>query len=106
MKKWEAIFSEDDRELLKTFSGDEKQPFGGRPALIIVDVVRSFMGSEPLLFRIALPFTVISLQLFAHSLHSCWCCMCGRATLKKRNRSHCLQDFQQHQQSSLNHQLF
>ena len=47
MKKWEAIFTDADRELLKTFSGAERQPFGERPALIIVDVVRSFIGSEP-----------------------------------------------------------
>jgi nicotinamidase-related amidase len=47
MKKWEAIFTDADRELLKTFGRTEKQPFGKRPALIIVDVVRSFIGSKP-----------------------------------------------------------
>ena len=47
MKKWEAIFTDADRELLKTFGRAERQPFGKRPALIIVDVVRSFVGSKP-----------------------------------------------------------
>lgn len=47
MKKWEAIFTDADRELLKTFSRTERQKFGHRPALIIVDVVKSFMGSRP-----------------------------------------------------------
>lgn len=47
MKKWEAIFSDADRTLLKTFSGTERQPLGKRPALIIIDVVRSFIGSKP-----------------------------------------------------------
>ena len=47
MKKWEAIFTEADRALLKTFGRPERPPFGQRPALIIVDVVRSFIGSKP-----------------------------------------------------------
>jgi len=47
MKEWEAIFTDADRALLKTFGGRERQPFGRRPALIIVDVVRSFIGSKP-----------------------------------------------------------
>ncbi len=47
MKKWEAIFTDDDRALLKTFGQAKKQPFGNRPALIIVDVVRAFLGSKP-----------------------------------------------------------
>jgi len=47
MKKWEGIFTEADRELLKTFGRAERQSFGKRPALIIVDVVRSFIGSKP-----------------------------------------------------------
>ena len=47
MKKWEEIFTEADRALLKTFAGTARQPFGKRPALIIVDVVKSFIGSRP-----------------------------------------------------------
>jgi nicotinamidase-related amidase len=47
MKKWQKIFTDADRELLKTFGRDEKQAFGKRPALIIVDVVKSFLGSKP-----------------------------------------------------------
>ncbi len=46
MKKWEAIFTEADRTLLKRFGRSERQPFGKRPALIVVDVVRSFLGSK------------------------------------------------------------
>ena len=47
MKKWEEIFTDADRELLKSFAGSQQQPFGNKPALIIVDVVKSFIGSEP-----------------------------------------------------------
>ena len=47
MKRWQEIFTDDDRALLKTFGRDEKQPFGKRPALIIIDVVKSFLGSKP-----------------------------------------------------------
>ncbi len=39
MKKWEKIFTEADRAILKKFGRAEKQPFGKGPALIIVDVV-------------------------------------------------------------------
>jgi nicotinamidase-related amidase len=46
MKKWEKIFTEADRALLKKFGGAERQSFGKRPALIIVDVVKSFLGSK------------------------------------------------------------
>ena len=47
MKKWEEIFTDADRALLRTFAGTTPQPFGKRPALIIVDVVKSFIGSRP-----------------------------------------------------------
>jgi len=47
MKKWEEIFTEADRALLKKFGGAERQSFGKRPTLIIVDVVKSFLGSKP-----------------------------------------------------------
>jgi maleamate amidohydrolase len=46
MRKWEEIFTEADRALLKKFGRTERQAFGKRPALIIVDVVRSFLGSK------------------------------------------------------------
>ena len=48
MKEWEAIFTDADRALLKTFGRAHRQPFGKRPVLIIVDVVKSFLGSKPM----------------------------------------------------------
>jgi maleamate amidohydrolase len=47
MKRWEEIFTDADRALLKKFGTGERQAFGRRPALIIVDVVKSFIGSKP-----------------------------------------------------------
>lgn len=47
VKKWEEIFTEADRELLRKFGRDERLPYGEKPALIIVDVVKSFLGSKP-----------------------------------------------------------
>jgi len=47
VRKWEAIFTDADRALLKKIGRAERPPFGKRPALIIVDVVRSFLGSNP-----------------------------------------------------------
>jgi len=47
MKKWEEIFTEADRELLKKFGRDERLPYGEKPALIIVDVVKSFSAQNP-----------------------------------------------------------
>lgn len=47
MKRWEEIFTEADRALLRKFGRTERQSFGRRPALIIVDVVKSFLGSKP-----------------------------------------------------------
>lgn len=47
MKRWEEIFTEADRALLEKFARGERQSFGERPALIIVDVVKSFLGSKP-----------------------------------------------------------
>lgn len=46
MKKWQEIFTDADRELLKAFGRNERQQFGRRPALIIVDVVKAFLGSR------------------------------------------------------------
>ncbi|MFC1945505.1 hydrolase, partial [Chloroflexota bacterium] len=47
MRKWEAIFSEDERELAKKAGWGQKQPFGKKPALVIIDVNRAFIGSQP-----------------------------------------------------------
>jgi len=47
MKKWEEIFSDADRAVLEKFGRAERQVFGKKPALIIVDVVKSFIGSRP-----------------------------------------------------------
>lgn len=47
MRKWETIFSDTDRALVQKGGFGERQPFGKRPALLIVDVNRAFMGSQP-----------------------------------------------------------
>lgn len=48
MKEWESVFTDEDRELLKKFRRSEIKPhFGKKPALIIVDVMKAFLGSKP-----------------------------------------------------------
>ncbi len=47
MRKWEAVFPEEDRALVQKTAMAQKQAFGKRPALIIVDVNRAFIGSQP-----------------------------------------------------------
>jgi maleamate amidohydrolase len=47
MRRWEKIFSEADRALLQKFGRAGRQTFGEKPALIIVDVVNSFIGGKP-----------------------------------------------------------
>ena len=47
MRRWEAIFSEQDREVVRKAGFGTRQEFGKRPALMIVDVNRAFIGSEP-----------------------------------------------------------
>ena len=47
MKKWEAIFSDADRELVQKAGFGKRQPFGKRPAFIIIDVNKAFIGSQP-----------------------------------------------------------
>jgi len=47
MRKWEAIFSDADRELARKTGLGERQPFGKRPAFLIIDVNRAFIGSQP-----------------------------------------------------------
>jgi maleamate amidohydrolase len=47
MKKWESIFSEEERALANKAGFGKRQPFGKRPALIIIDVNNAFLGSVP-----------------------------------------------------------
>jgi maleamate amidohydrolase len=45
MRRWEAIFSQEDREVLQRAGLGLKQKFGKRPALLIIDMTRAFVGS-------------------------------------------------------------
>ena len=47
MRKWETIFGEADRALVNKAGFGGKQAFGRKPALIIIDVNRAFIGSQP-----------------------------------------------------------
>ena len=47
MRKWEAIFSDNDRAVIQKAGFGERQSFGEKPALIIIDVNRAFVGSKP-----------------------------------------------------------
>jgi maleamate amidohydrolase len=47
MRRWEAIFSEQDRAVVQKAGFGVKQPFGRKPALLIVDVNKAFIGSQP-----------------------------------------------------------
>lgn len=47
MRKWEAIVSDADRAVAERAGYRDRQPFGNRPALIIIDVNRAFIGSQP-----------------------------------------------------------
>lgn len=48
MRKWEEIFPETDRVLaLKTKPG-VRQSYGVKPAFLIIDVTRTFVGSKPM----------------------------------------------------------
>lgn len=47
IKKWEAIFSKKDRILAEKAGFGKRQQYGNKPALIIVDVVKAFLGSKP-----------------------------------------------------------
>ncbi|MEI9476469.1 MAG: isochorismatase family protein [Deltaproteobacteria bacterium] len=44
MRAWEEIFPEGDRKILEKAGFAAKQPFGRNPALLIIDVNRSFLG--------------------------------------------------------------
>jgi nicotinamidase-related amidase len=45
VKKWQAIFKSEDRALAKKAGFGKKQNFGKKPALLVVDMNRSFLGS-------------------------------------------------------------
>ncbi len=47
MRKWEAVFTAADRALLQKGGLGERQLFGKRPAFLIIDVNRAFIGSQP-----------------------------------------------------------
>ncbi len=47
MRKWEAVFPEEDRALVQKTAMAERQTFGKKPAFVIVDVNRAFVGSKP-----------------------------------------------------------
>lgn len=44
LKKWQAIFTPEDRALAKRAGFGKRQAFGRKPALLVVDVNRSFLG--------------------------------------------------------------
>lgn len=46
MRRWEEVFTGADRALLQKTGFGVKQTFGNKPALIIIDVTRSFIGSK------------------------------------------------------------
>jgi nicotinamidase-related amidase len=48
MRPWQSVFPEADRQVYGDAAFSDRQPFGRRPALLIVDVVLSFVGSRPM----------------------------------------------------------
>jgi maleamate amidohydrolase len=46
-ESWRNVVPARDREILERADFGSRQPWGHRPALLIVDVVRSFTGSKP-----------------------------------------------------------
>src|SRR5439155_25399288 len=48
MHEWEAILTPADRELYQTGLYGARQSFRSHPALLIVDVTQSFVGSRPM----------------------------------------------------------
>jgi len=48
MRRWEEVFTGKDRQLLASAGMAKKQPFGRKPALLIIDVTMEFIGSKPL----------------------------------------------------------
>ncbi len=45
MKRWEEIFTGDDRKLLEKTGMGRRRGYGNKPALIIIDVTTGFVGS-------------------------------------------------------------
>lgn len=45
MRRWETIFTEADRKVMQESGFGVRQAFGEKPALVIIDVTRSFVGS-------------------------------------------------------------
>ncbi len=48
MRRWQNIFTGNDRLLIEAAGMGKKQPFGKKPALLIIDVTMEFIGSKPL----------------------------------------------------------
>lgn len=46
VREWEAFIPEEERRIFEKAGFHHRQPFGERPALIVVDVLLSFTGSE------------------------------------------------------------
>ncbi|MBI4319372.1 MAG: isochorismatase family protein [Chloroflexi bacterium] len=47
MKEWQLVVPEEDRAVFDKAGFGHRQPFGKRPALVIVDVTRAFLGPKP-----------------------------------------------------------
>ncbi len=45
MRRWEEIFTGDDRKLLEKLGWGRRQTYGTKPALLIIDVTTAFLGS-------------------------------------------------------------
>ena len=48
MRDWEKIIPEYDRKVYEKAGYAGKQPFGQRPALLIIDVITAFTGTKPM----------------------------------------------------------
>jgi len=48
MRDWEKYLPEEDRKIYEKAGYSKKQPFGKKPALIVIDVVMSFTGTKPM----------------------------------------------------------
>lgn len=47
MRPWQTVFPEEDRQVYEKARFGRRQPYGRRPALMIVDVTYSFIGTRP-----------------------------------------------------------
>ena len=48
MRRWQEIFTGNDRQLIESAGMAKRQPFGHNPALLIIDVTMEFIGSKSL----------------------------------------------------------